>query len=111
MKDMEKKYALINEYIEDRIHRTEIGICEFATKEAHDKAFLEELEHLHNGVTQQKWIPVTERLPSEKGTYLIFTDRGGILMAHWYGKSWGGGYAVQHITHWMPLPLPPKEGE
>ena len=71
---------------------------------------------LDNGVTVQKWIPVTERLPekdvrvlvwmqdNEEGYTKMDTDRWSCTMEqgyHWirWGKS---------VTHWMPLPEPPK---
>ena len=64
---------------------------------------------LDNQVSSSKWIPVSEKLPEKKGTYLICTNNFGIVMAHWYGERFGGGYAAKCVTHWMPLPQPPKE--
>lgn len=63
-----------------------------------------------------KWIPVDERLP-ENGTrclvvrYDYVTDTPFVDIL-WFDNSWwnrinSGDYAV---THWMPLPQPPKEG-
>ena len=76
-----------------------------------------------NGVTVQQWIPVSERLPEEReGWCNTFSDT--VLVAH---KRHDGSIRmttsctidgkwhsdVQHIqyeiTHWMPLPEPPKE--
>ena len=62
-----------------------------------------------------KWIPVKERLP-EFGNRVIATD--GVVvgemyisnMKNWYrytGVSWRL-FADTRITHWMPLPEPPK---
>ena len=69
-----------------------------------------------NGVTVQKWIPVSERLPDDVtervlvaisgnqpiGSPRIDTDR--------YNGSWWIRYGGT-VTHWMPLPMPPKDGE
>ena len=55
------------------------------------------------------WIPLSERVPDTKGTYLVCTDKFGIVLAHWYGDRFGGGRASNHVTHWMPLPEPPME--
>lgn len=62
-----------------------------------------------------RWIPVTERLPEEDGYYLCnvrsFAFRGSFYAAMLkYDK---GGFIEGHIytddvTHWMPLPEPPK---
>ena len=67
---------------------------------------------IDNGVTVQKWIPVTERLP-EKDTYTLVTTDGVVISAYWhndrfYGFSAKGIATVGGVTHWMPLPEPPK---
>lgn len=72
-----------------------------------------------NGVTIQEWISVTERLPQHFGTFLVAIDevhgenRISVDSADYdpYAKKWStfnyfcAGYKV---THWMPLPTPPK---
>ena len=85
-----------------------------------------------NGVTIQEWIPVSERLPEEDGKYLVFEQSGGRTVTsilqfakdarkvnrydfkgRWknawyeYDSEWGH-YTVDSVTHWMPLPTPPK---
>ncbi len=63
---------------------------------------------INNGVTLQEWIPVSEP-PKEKGTYIVCTDKGGVLLGHWYGKEWNvGGGAKKHLAYWMKKPQPPK---
>lgn len=56
-----------------------------------------------------KWIPVTERLPEEDGFTLIFTAHGHAGVCY-FTNGWWGGYGMDGITHWMPLPQSPKEG-
>ena len=61
-----------------------------------------------NGVTVQEWKPISEP-PEEKGTYLVCTDNGGVLLGHWYGTAWNaGGGAKKHLAYWMEKPQPPK---
>lgn len=68
------------------------------------------IDHLiANGVTVQEWIPVSERLP-EKNTANIVADQYGIVFQCLYAYDgwdlWEENEVV--ITHWMPLPQPPK---
>ena len=61
-----------------------------------------------NGVTVQEWKPISEP-PKEKGTYLVCTDNGGVLLGHWYGTAWNaGGGANKHLAYWTEKPQPPK---
>ena len=63
---------------------------------------------LDSGVTVQEWNPISEP-PKEKGTYLVCTDNGGVLLGHWYGTAWNaGGGAKKHLAYWMEKPQPPK---
>ena len=69
-----------------------------------------------NGVTIQKWIPVTERLPELHTKVLCCGKKGGRFIAELstWGKeehlSWDkrNGQGCPTVTHWMPLPEPPK---
>ena len=79
-----------------------------------------------------KWIPVTERLPQEDGNYLVFEqhaygtatttlrfakdarlvdkydfDRAFKNVWYRYDSEWGH-ITIDYVTHWMPLPQPPK---
>lgn len=60
-----------------------------------------------------RWIPVTERLPEESGQYLICATENGIthisMAKYWRHFYLTGRMAYWKITHWMPLPEPPKE--
>jgi hypothetical protein len=84
------------------------------------------------GFTKPEWISVKDRLPEEDGKYIVFEQSGGrtntsILRfakdarkvdrydfkGRWknawyeYDSEWGH-YTVDSVTHWMPLPQPPK---
>lgn len=82
-----------------------------------------------------KWISVTERLPEEDGKYLTAYKLNTIPPTPWIEACWFaknlrkvdkydfpkkkpgfynndseyGYFEVSGITHWMPLPEPPKE--
>ena len=89
------------------------------------------VDHLiANGVTVQEWIPVTERLPERDKEVLLIVhgweDRlyytgclhrqeserswlTGIESKASDWKIWGFSYLREPIvSHWMPLPKPPK---
>lgn len=63
-----------------------------------------------------RWIPVTERLPEEETPVLVFTEHSNILTDRLLGVICNT-YAdfvkcgTNSVTHWMPLPQPPKEEE
>ena len=65
------------------------------------------------------WIPVSERLPELHTKVLCCGIKGGRFIAEL--TTWGkerylcwdkrNGRGCPTVTHWMPLPQPPKEGE
>ena len=83
------------------------------TEDFHLNMFVTNL--LSHGVTVQEWIPVTERLP-ELGERVICTDGYAVFeqyrveLSCVYGMWDRGGLKspMQAVTHWMPLPNPPK---
>lgn len=55
------------------------------------------------------WIPVTERLP-EQGQEVIVYDGGVLKPKVFCYLFWNPNYDNwARVTHWMPLPEPPKE--
>ena len=85
-----------------------------------------------NGVTVQEWISVKDRLPEKDGYYLVFEKhtygtytavlrfakdarkvdkydfhRGWKNVWYRYDSEWGH-ITIDSVTHWMPLPQPPK---
>ena len=63
-----------------------------------------------NGVTVQQWIPVTERLPEYEQQVLTYRGESGISIERMFtGAFWDFDYdIIDVVTHWMPLPQPPK---
>ena len=65
-----------------------------------------------------KWIPVTERLPETPGEYMVayhpcywdrVHDEIKVGLDSFRGKTSWAKKKYQRVTHWMPLPEPPKE--
>ena len=84
----------------------------------HHWGYEESADHLiANGVTIQKWIPVSERLP-EPMEWVLCACRAKIIevlrydhiMDDWDTTMPNRCYMKGFVTHWMPLPEPPKEG-
>lgn len=79
---------------------------------------------LANGVTFAtenhvggKWIPVTERLPVDWCPVLVMVREVGepLLGSYrenvWFHERWNTTFIDGAVTHWMPIPEPPKEGD
>lgn len=61
---------------------------------------------------KRRWISVTERLP-ENSKSVIIAHQNGVSTGWHNGRYWERGAATGHskiktVTHWMPLPEPPK---
>ena len=70
---------------------------------------------------QNRWIPVTERLPEREGSYFVVTKTGAVTFARFYperdlrdyrgrvfGHEPGQFQSNRKVSHWMPLPEAPK---
>lgn len=67
---------------------------------------------------QQRWIPVTERLPEDRSNVLVvayWLERWGVYMgwcaperAEWSVHVGIGDRSDVAVVYWMPLPEPPK---
>lgn len=65
-----------------------------------------------------RWIPVTERLPEPMHEYVLCCGGKGSQFVGWVfggiiknekARAFQLGGKGRYITHWMPLPEPPKE--
>lgn len=74
---------------------------------------------LANGVTVQEWISVNDRLPEDRGYYLVayqdkYNENTSITLDMYVmcgaGEWWTNEF-THNITHWMPLPEVPKKEE
>ncbi|HHY1723100.1 TPA: DUF551 domain-containing protein [Escherichia coli] len=73
-------------------------------------------------VTPDGWISCSERMPEDTKMLLAFSQ-GEIVAAYWnwvvnpigYKKyrafTYLSGNILDDVTHWMPLPEPPQDGE
>ena len=70
---------------------------------------------LDSGVTVQEWISVKDRLPKNGVRVLTLHDDGiiriGISRGYFpsvVSRTNTKSFGVAEVTHWMPIPLPPK---
>ena len=96
--------------METHIRPDEWKVREWSRATAKLEARVEELE------AQHRWIPVSERLPEKSGYYWVYghdprsrsVERDKKLLFRFEYQEWEG-MSDWIITHWMPLPTPPKE--
>ena len=87
-----------------------------ANQNTHIAALQQKIEKLRGQMPH--WIPVTERLPEDRGDVLVVAywhERWGVYMGwcvpesakwHVYVGIWDRNDVA--VTHWMPLPEPPE---
>lgn len=105
----------VHEFVEKLLGRP-VWTHEFA-----DRALLKEIQgkckHLLPAVKEEpRWIPVAERLP-EPNKWMLCLCRANIIEVLKYDPvtdDWDTTmpnrcYMKSFVTHWMPLPEPPKE--
>ena len=61
------------------------------------------------GYNADKWISVEDRMPDEDCKCLVFTKDGITNIDYYYNRENAFGFRSWKVTHWMPLPEPPKE--
>ena len=63
-----------------------------------------------NGVTVQEWISVKDKLPKGGEIVQICTEKGFVYAGELIGDTWflDNDSWTANVTHWMPLPQPPK---
>ena len=91
----------------------EKAVCRLDHNEITVGEFEAEIAILKDVEPAQKWIPVAERLPEKDGIYLTFNKKKQYEF-HFFqtGKRmWPAVWDEDGVTHWMPLPNPPKEGQ
>ena len=65
---------------------------------------------INDAPTVCEWINVKDRLPEIGKLALVYGSCGAMTVArHVTGNEWGVSGIFSRVTHWMPLPEPPKE--
>ena len=76
---------------------------------------LYDIQHVPTLTPQNEWVSVEERLPEGHAQVLMWSAKWNIAEAgsyynkhFWVYSEIGDGYIAENITHWIPLPAPPK---
>ena len=105
MSDREKLIDIVEDYAD---------YLDWDTKYAIVDSIMELLATDNN--VGDKWIPVSERLPENSKDVLVWGSGYAVHIA-WYVPTFNEwrtneyDYDDGEVTHWMPLPEPPKECE
>ena len=71
------------------------------------KLAIEALEK-ENGVTVQEWISVNDRLPEQGEEAICIAADGDMMIGKYTEWGWMFPCYFEDLTHWMPIPEPPK---
>lgn len=61
-----------------------------------------------------EWISVKERLPQSGQCVILYSVKSGVAEGAWleskgHYEQWRWNAIMTNVTHWMPLPEPPKQ--
>lgn len=89
---------------------------EQAYKNGYEKGYAAGKKDATDNNVGYKWIPVNEWLP-DAGQYVLVFDAREDYIGMWelWDCAWRDAsyqiWGLNEVTHWMPLPEPPKEGK
>ena len=103
----------VREKLVELIGSTEYGNGSLVGKNF-QKGFIEKIASnlIAHGVTVQEWISVKDRLPDKRGEYLCYykfePDSPDVVCENTYQGSGLWLSEMDKVTHWQPMPQPPK---
>ena len=104
----EKLVELLEPHMSGLACEYESGSCELTSCRSCNARNI--ADHLiSNGVTVQEWVSVEDRLPEENTTVIVATDNGIVFQCLYSYDGWDlWDDNDVNITHWQPMPQPPK---
>lgn len=73
------------------------------------RIFYEVIERQPSVQPEQRWIPVTERLPDKPDMYTVTDSKGDVVRFVFYDNESSRNYWRRCAKAWMPLPEPFRE--
>lgn len=112
-------YDYVAEIMGSRMNTLQMAMLAKEIKRKAEPDFIKLCEDATDKNVGGKWISVKNRLPKDQRNVLTINGHGEInIMCLWSkrGELWTWIYHERFvhyndITHWMPLPEPPKEAE
>ena len=96
-----------------RLRNRRICIQQLGT--LNDYPLLREAADAIEELQKPKWIPVTERLPEPMKDVVLFMRYGEYKQLSEFAVGYYddklSDFSYCDVTHWMPLPEPPKDNE
>lgn len=102
----------------DKYFARDMEAADAIEKLQEDSVPIGDMEMILSEMAKPRWIPVTEQLPNPKDLVLVCNEFGGVHYGYfesnkqWYtANNWlaDAWTVMSNVTHWMPLPEPPKE--
>ena len=98
----------------ERIAKLELKVCSLDLTKGHLNQCEEALKSRDAKIAEleNSWISVEDGLPDELQSVLSFASRDGVSQSIYRAGNFKKSLVVwEHlnVTHWMPLPEPPKE--
>ena len=82
-----------------------------SAKAGHIQRLTNEVQRLRNELEKYQWISVKDRLPDEYIDVLTYGARPSYDVVYINRLIDKNEWLYDGVTHWMPLPEPPKEDE
>ena len=83
--------------------------CADCKAKSEDGIYKKDAIEAWNRRTDNSWISVEDRLPDEDDKCLVWNGHHIFVAIYWGDGVWKFDSYACEITHWMPLPEPPKE--
>ena len=115
MQDLISRQDAIDEVEKSRLLNHHKDGKEACAHEYEHRHFLKILRDLPSAQPEQRWIPVTERLPEYDKPVLLSTAWGKTEIGFWTQRGWmivacsHREFEQSAVTAWMPLPEPYTE--
>lgn len=109
---IDELYALADKESRKCDEAAEANLTDIVVKYNHgESCYFNAVEAVNSQPKIGGWIPCSERLPEEKGWYLVYAKNQRPFVAYFKGKTFPLNNHYHEIVAWMSLPEPYEEKE